>query len=105
MQITDHNNAHYGKRSGFLFWIEYDFINQIEINFSDFAAYLVACGEFDGYDDSTDDGEVWRSGEWGGVWTFNQVIEDFLMTQDFDELIADYIKIVLAEAKTVAAVA
>lgn len=101
MQITDHENHQYGKSAGYAFPVVYNNDKEIWIDFADFAAYLVAAGEFDGYDDSDDAGELWRyekTGQRGRCfsYTFNEVIKDFMMTGDFDKILAEYIKVQLS---------
>jgi hypothetical protein len=100
MKITDHDTHHYGKSAEFRFWVQFQSMTGEEetyTNFADFASYLVASGEFDGYDDSTEEGEVWRylDGEEGRCesYTFGEVISEFMLTGDFDRYLSDYLRV------------
>lgn len=100
MQITDHDTCHYGKKTGFKFWVGFQDAtgeNSAWINFADFASWLVAAGEFDGYDDSTDEGELWRylDDEQGRCesYSFAEIISEFMITGDFDGYLSDYLRV------------
>lgn len=95
--ISDHDSHQYGKAAGFKFWVAYT-ENNVErttwIDFADFADWLVSAGEFDGYDDTDDEGELWRnSSDFGRAdsWTFDQVISEFMLTGDLDEELRKFI--------------
>ena len=104
MQITDHDTHHYGKSSGFKFWIQFETMTGEEetyIDFADFIEWLVAAGEFDGYDDSTDDGEAWRYIDRDAgrceSYTFDEVISEIVLTGDYHRYLTEYLRVTLTE--------
>lgn len=109
MQITilDHDTSHAGKRAGFRFSATYE-LGGVEyehtFNFADFAAWLVAAGEFDGYTDNDDEGMVWRN-MWPEyaehTYTFNEFIKEFMMCGDFDGELARFIVAELTDTNVV----
>lgn len=116
--IEDHE-THVGPQSDkatpFCWWVSFsvgaeasfNFSRQLVCSFSDFAAYLVSKGKFDGYDDSTPDGVLFSYEDdpysrtpYGRVqsWTYDQVIREFLLTRDLEPALAEFVALKLAEA-------
>lgn len=120
MQVTIEDHAtQVGPNRGklpFRWWVDYsaDGVHAAEpmkINFSDFAAYLVARGEFDGYDDQIENGCLfiyeYRDDyeiPWCGKvtnYTYDQVIREFLLTRDLEPALAEFVAVKLAEANVI----
>lgn len=117
--IEDHE-THVGAKSDkdlpFRWWVsftvgdeaKFNFSRQLACSFSDFASYLVAKGEFDGYDEA--DGVLFAYEEdpvsrqpYGRVqsWTYDQVIREFLLTRDLEPALAEFVAVKLAEASVI----
>lgn len=89
---------------------KFNFSRQLVCSFSDFAAYLVAKGEFDGYNDSEADGHLFMYNTdpitgipYGRVqsWTYDEVIREFLLTRDLEPALAEFVAVKLAEANVI----
>ena len=119
--IEDHE-THVGPKSDktlpFRWWISFsvgseaihNFSRQLVLSFSDFAAYLVAKGEFDGYDDQSADGVLFAYEDdpysrtpYGRVrsYTYDEVIREFLLTRDLEPALAEFVALKLVEASVI----
>jgi hypothetical protein len=119
--ISDHE-THTGPKSDkdipFRWWVSFtvgneaafNFSRQLVCSFSDFASYLVAKGEFDGYEDSEADGCLFMYNTdpitgipYGRVqsWTYDEVIREFLLTRDLEPALVEFVAIKLAEVEVI----
>lgn len=118
MQITIHDHdTQVGPNRGdikFRWWVNfsvdgeeaYNISRQLVFDFSDFAAYLIAKGEFDGWENSDDEGMVWRNNdqyEPGYIYSFEEIVHDYILSGDLDDALKSFLAVKVSEACTAAA--
>lgn len=117
MQITihDHDMSVSSKRDKFrwnvMFTVEqedkFGFSRMLCLDFADFASYLVACGDFDAYDDCHDDGALFTfenrlcTGGTATFYTFDEVVRELM--PDLENRLREFIKLRLIESEAITA--